>query len=157
MISSIPRPKSFTTDAPRPCLPLQASSVWSNRGLTLSAMERHDESLSSFDAALRIMPDLPEALCNRSAPLSKLFRYDEALASCDRALALIELGRELREGRLQSADTAPGLPLRLGERLESLCGWQTYDRLLKQVTVALLEFRDQALTPADTVALERPH
>jgi EAL domain-containing protein (putative c-di-GMP-specific phosphodiesterase class I) len=39
------------------------------------------------------------------------------------------------------------------ERLESLCGWQTYDRLLKQVTVALLEFRDQALTPADTVAL----
>jgi len=35
-------------------------------------------------------------------------------------LALIELGRELREGRLQAADTAPGLPLRLGERLESL-------------------------------------
>ncbi len=51
-------------------------------------MERHDESLASFDAALTILPDLAEALCNRSAPLSKLFRYDEALASCDRALAL---------------------------------------------------------------------
>jgi DNA-binding CsgD family transcriptional regulator len=35
-------------------------------------------------------------------------------------LALVELGRELREGRLQAAGTAPGLPLRLGERLESL-------------------------------------
>jgi DNA-binding CsgD family transcriptional regulator len=35
-------------------------------------------------------------------------------------LALIELGRELREGRLQAAGAAPGLPLRLGERLESL-------------------------------------
>jgi DNA-binding CsgD family transcriptional regulator len=35
-------------------------------------------------------------------------------------LALIELGRELREGRLLAADTPPGLPLRLGERLESL-------------------------------------
>jgi hypothetical protein len=35
-------------------------------------------------------------------------------------LALIELGRELREGRTPAADTAPGLPLRLGERLESL-------------------------------------
>jgi len=40
-----------------------------------------------------------------------------------------------------------------GERLESLCGWQVYDRLLKQATVVLLEFRDQALAPVDTVAL----
>jgi hypothetical protein len=35
-------------------------------------------------------------------------------------LALIELGRELREGRLHTADTPPGLPLRLGERVEWL-------------------------------------
>ena len=40
-----------------------------------------------------------------------------------------------------------------GERLESICGWQTYDRLLKLVTVCLLEFRDRALTPLDSVAL----
>src|SRR5580700_9455962 len=35
-------------------------------------------------------------------------------------LALIELGRELRNGRLHAADTPPGLPLRLGERVEWL-------------------------------------
>jgi EAL domain-containing protein (putative c-di-GMP-specific phosphodiesterase class I)/GGDEF domain-containing protein len=45
------------------------------------------------------------------------------------------------------------LDLSSGERLESICGWQTYDRLLKQVTVTLLEFRDRALTPRDAVAL----
>jgi EAL domain-containing protein (putative c-di-GMP-specific phosphodiesterase class I) len=45
------------------------------------------------------------------------------------------------------------IDLSSGERLESICGWQTYDRLLKQVTVSLLEFRDRALTPLDSVAL----
>jgi EAL domain-containing protein (putative c-di-GMP-specific phosphodiesterase class I)/GGDEF domain-containing protein len=45
------------------------------------------------------------------------------------------------------------LDLSSGERLESICGWETYDRLLKQVTVTLLEFRDRALTPRDAVAL----
>jgi EAL domain-containing protein (putative c-di-GMP-specific phosphodiesterase class I)/GGDEF domain-containing protein len=45
------------------------------------------------------------------------------------------------------------LDLASGERLESICGWQAYDRLLKQVTAALLEFRGRSLTPRDTVAL----
>ncbi|HXO26403.1 MAG TPA: EAL domain-containing protein [Thermoanaerobaculia bacterium] len=45
------------------------------------------------------------------------------------------------------------LDLASGERLESICGWQTYDRLLKQVTTALLEFRGRSLTPRDAVAL----
>lgn len=45
------------------------------------------------------------------------------------------------------------IDLSSGERLESICGWQTYDRLLKQVTASLLEFRDRALTQLDSVAL----
>jgi EAL domain-containing protein (putative c-di-GMP-specific phosphodiesterase class I)/GGDEF domain-containing protein len=45
------------------------------------------------------------------------------------------------------------LDLSSGERLEAICGWQVYDRLLKQVTATLLEFRDRALTARDTVAL----
>ncbi len=45
------------------------------------------------------------------------------------------------------------LDLASGERLESICGWQTYDRLLKQVTAALLDFRSRSLTPRDAVAL----
>ena len=45
------------------------------------------------------------------------------------------------------------LDLSSGERLESMCGWQSYDRLLKQVTAVLLDFRERALTPLDTLAL----
>ncbi|MBV8200812.1 MAG: EAL domain-containing protein [Acidobacteria bacterium] len=45
------------------------------------------------------------------------------------------------------------LDLASGERLESICGWQTYDRLIKLVTAALLDFRSRALTPRDAVAL----
>ena len=45
------------------------------------------------------------------------------------------------------------LDLSTGERLEAICGWQTYDRLLKQVTATLMEFRERALTSRDSVAL----
>ncbi len=45
------------------------------------------------------------------------------------------------------------LDLASGERLEAICGWQTYDRLIKQVTAVLLEFRGRSLTPRDAVAL----
>ncbi len=45
------------------------------------------------------------------------------------------------------------LDLASGERLEVICGWQTYDRMLKQVTAALLEFRGRSLTPRDAVAM----
>jgi EAL domain-containing protein (putative c-di-GMP-specific phosphodiesterase class I)/GGDEF domain-containing protein len=45
------------------------------------------------------------------------------------------------------------LDLASGERLEAICGWQTYDRLIKQVTAALLEFRGRSLTPRDAVAM----
>jgi EAL domain-containing protein (putative c-di-GMP-specific phosphodiesterase class I)/GGDEF domain-containing protein len=44
------------------------------------------------------------------------------------------------------------LDLASGERLESICGWQTYDRLLKLVTAVVLDFRDRVLTPRDLVA-----
>jgi EAL domain-containing protein (putative c-di-GMP-specific phosphodiesterase class I)/GGDEF domain-containing protein len=43
--------------------------------------------------------------------------------------------------------------LSTGERLESICGWQAYDRLLKQVTATLLEFRDRALSSRDALSL----
>jgi EAL domain-containing protein (putative c-di-GMP-specific phosphodiesterase class I)/GGDEF domain-containing protein len=45
------------------------------------------------------------------------------------------------------------LDLASGERLESICGWQTYDRLLRQVSAAILAFRERALTPQDAVAV----
>jgi len=45
------------------------------------------------------------------------------------------------------------LDLASGEHLETICGWQTYDRLLKLVTTTLLDFRERALTPRDLVTL----
>ncbi len=57
--------------------------------------------------------------------------------------------------RLEAGETMGLIYLDLasGERLESLYGWQTYDRLLRRATAALLEFRDRLLAPGDLVAL----
>ncbi|HVT59707.1 MAG TPA: EAL domain-containing protein [Thermoanaerobaculia bacterium] len=45
------------------------------------------------------------------------------------------------------------LDLSSGGGMEAICGWQTYDRLLQQLTATLFEFREGALTPRDAVAL----
>ena len=39
------------------------------------------------------------------------------------------------------------------ERLEEVCGWQAYDRLLRQVAQVLEEFRERTLQPRDTLAI----
>ncbi len=49
---------------------------------------RHGPALASYDRALAIRPDDPQALSNRGVTLDELARYDEALAGFDKALAL---------------------------------------------------------------------
>lgn len=39
------------------------------------------------------------------------------------------------------------------ERLEEVCGWQAYDRLLRQVAQVLEEYRERTLQPRDTLAI----
>jgi len=39
------------------------------------------------------------------------------------------------------------------EKLEEVCGWQAYDRLLRQVAQVLEEFRERTLQPRDTLAI----
>ena len=39
------------------------------------------------------------------------------------------------------------------ERVEEVCGWQSYDRLLRQVAQVLEGFRERALQPRDTLAI----
>ena len=51
-------------------------------------MNRPDEALASYDKALALRPDYPEALNNRGVTLFWLNRLDEALASYDKAIAL---------------------------------------------------------------------
>jgi hypothetical protein len=57
-----------------------------NRGSALATLNRSEQALADFDAALALMPGHPAALYNRGNALSDLGRYDEALAAFDRAL-----------------------------------------------------------------------
>lgn len=65
----------------------RSPDVLINYGLTLNALNRLDEALASFDAAIAIKPDAA-AYNNRGSVLNKLGRFDEAIASYARAIAL---------------------------------------------------------------------
>jgi protein O-GlcNAc transferase len=67
---------------------LQCAVGHFERGTTLQRLQRLEDALSSYDAALRIRPDFPECLNNRGTTLRDLQRQEEALASYDAALAL---------------------------------------------------------------------
>ena len=54
----------------------------------LQALNRLDDALASYDEALALKPDYPEAFYNRGIALQGLNRLDDALASYDKALAL---------------------------------------------------------------------
>jgi len=49
---------------------------------------RQEDALASYDRALAIRPDEPQALSNRGVTLGELGRHEEALASYEKALAL---------------------------------------------------------------------
>jgi tetratricopeptide (TPR) repeat protein len=57
-------------------------------GLVCAQQQRYDEALALIGQALRVNPNVAEALSNYGNVLRALGRFDEALASYDRALAL---------------------------------------------------------------------
>ncbi|MFZ2030794.1 MAG: tetratricopeptide repeat protein [Vitreimonas sp.] len=63
-----------------------SAEAHTNRGNALQSLERYDEAVASFDAALALRPDYAEALNNRGSALQALHRIDEALASYTAAL-----------------------------------------------------------------------
>jgi tetratricopeptide (TPR) repeat protein len=56
--------------------------------VVLASQGKHDLALTSYNRALTVQPDHPDALSNRGNTLKELQRFDEAIASYDRALAL---------------------------------------------------------------------
>jgi tetratricopeptide (TPR) repeat protein len=62
--------------------------AFSNHGLVLTALQRYEEALVSFDRALKLRPDYAEVLANRGNALMRLARHEAALDCYTRAVAL---------------------------------------------------------------------
>ncbi|MBO0718127.1 MAG: tetratricopeptide repeat protein, partial [Rhizobiales bacterium] len=60
----------------------------SNFGMALTAFGRTQEALESYNKALALQPDFPEALLNRGLIFHDLKEYGKALKNFDKALAL---------------------------------------------------------------------
>ncbi len=58
-----------------------------NRGCALQALQRNEEAIACFDAALALKSDYHDAATNRGSALMALRRFDEAIASFSRTLA----------------------------------------------------------------------
>jgi serine/threonine protein kinase len=61
---------------------------WSNKGVSLSQLERYEEALACYERALDQKADLKEVWNNKGVALRALQRYPEALSSFEHALAL---------------------------------------------------------------------
>jgi len=74
--------------APRPVVGAKLDAVeWSNKGVSLSHLQRHAEALGCYDQALGLNPQLKEAWNNKGSVLRALGRYSEALGCYDNALS----------------------------------------------------------------------
>ncbi|MGA9946881.1 MAG: tetratricopeptide repeat protein [Xanthobacteraceae bacterium] len=67
-------------------LPIRNTRAHVLLGRALGALGQREEALASFDGAITLAPDLPEAHSHRADVLSALGRNVEAIESCDRAL-----------------------------------------------------------------------
>jgi serine/threonine protein kinase len=61
---------------------------WSNKGVSLSHLQRYAEAIACYEQALELNPELKEAWNNKGMALTALQRYPEALECFERALAL---------------------------------------------------------------------
>jgi tetratricopeptide (TPR) repeat protein len=74
------------------------AGAWSNRGLVLSKLNRHDEALASCDKAVALQPDAVYVYNNRGEVLAKMNRHRDALASYEQAIAVNAVGAEKHLG-----------------------------------------------------------
>jgi tetratricopeptide (TPR) repeat protein len=62
------------------------AAIHYNRGNALNALQRFDEAVDAFGAAVALKPDMAEAWFNRGNTLRRLGRDDEAMASYEQAV-----------------------------------------------------------------------
>ena len=58
------------------------------KGIDLCELERYEEAIACFDAAIRLDPRLSDAWNNKGMSLHGLERYEEAIACFDAAIRL---------------------------------------------------------------------
>ncbi len=97
------------------------ASSYLDHGNILKDIKRLDEALSSYDRAIKIIPNYVEAYTNRGIVLRELKRLDQAVASYDRA---IEINPDYAE-----AYSNRGIALRELKRLDEAVA--SYDRAIK--------------------------
>lgn len=66
----------------------QLPEAWSNLGIALTAVNRHEEALRAYDRALGNNPAYARAWLNKAKTLLELKKSDEALPACEQALKL---------------------------------------------------------------------
>jgi tetratricopeptide (TPR) repeat protein len=76
-------------EAPQPVRGAALSAAhWSNKGVSLTNLGRHEEALTCFENALKIKPRYAEALLNKGVTLGHLGRHQEALDCYERVLEI---------------------------------------------------------------------
>ena len=72
--------------APQPTVGAELDAAqWSNKGMSLNNLGRHQDALACYDRAIEINPRYAEAWYNKGVELGNLGRYPEALACFERA------------------------------------------------------------------------
>ena len=66
----------------------KSPEAWSNLGIVLAALERHEAALRAYDRALACNPAYARAWYNQAMTLLEVKRYAGALLACDRAQKL---------------------------------------------------------------------
>ena len=79
--------KAYLSDSPS-LDPVQASKLLHKKGLIHAMGKEYEQVIASYDRALEIKPDYPDAWYNRGVALGNLGRFEEAIASYDRALEI---------------------------------------------------------------------
>ncbi len=73
---------------PTPRLKKLTAWEWSNKGVSLGNLNRHEEAIRCFNKALELKLNHENVWVNKAASLIKLGNYQEAIQCCDKALEL---------------------------------------------------------------------
>jgi tetratricopeptide (TPR) repeat protein len=115
--------------------------TWNNRGNALLSLQRVEDAMASYERALALAPDLPEAKRNRAETLGYLCGSNSPFADTafSRGVALIEKGQfDIAISQLDEALLVrPNFPDAYTARAAALFGLDRHDEALAHCEVAI--------------------